>query len=42
MDLTSFTLCKENNMPVIVFNMDIKGNLEKLISGEKIGTLIKK
>jgi uridylate kinase len=29
-------------MPVIVFNMDIKGNLEKLISGEKIGTLIKK
>lgn len=42
MDLTSFTLCKENNMPVIVFNMDIKGNLEKLMSGEKIGTLIKK
>jgi len=42
MDLTSFTLCKENNMPVIVFNMDKKGNLEKLISGEKIGTLIKK
>ncbi|MCK9255037.1 MAG: UMP kinase [Bacteroidales bacterium] len=41
MDLTSFTLCKENNMPVIVFDMDTKGNLEKLISGEKIGSLIK-
>lgn len=40
MDLTSFTLCKENNMPVIVFDMDTKGNLEKLIDGENIGTLV--
>ena len=40
MDLTAFTLCKENNMPIIVFNMNKKGNLEKIISGEKIGTLI--
>jgi uridylate kinase len=40
MDLTAFTLCKENNMPVIVFNMNKKGNLEKIISGERIGTLI--
>lgn len=41
MDLTAFTLCMENKMPVIIFNMNIPGNLEKLISGEKIGTLIK-
>jgi uridylate kinase len=40
MDLTATTLCKENNLPVLVFNMDIKGNLEKVIRGEKIGTLI--
>jgi uridylate kinase len=42
LDLTAFTMCKENNMPIIVFNMNEKGNLAKLISGEKIGTLIKK
>jgi len=41
MDLTAFTLCKENKLPLIVFNMNIKGNLKKLISGEKIGTLVK-
>ncbi len=41
MDITAFTMCRENNMPVIVFNMNIKDNLQKLISGEKIGTLIK-
>jgi len=41
MDLTAFTLCKENKLPVIVFNMNIPGNLKKLISGEKIGTLVK-
>jgi uridylate kinase len=40
MDLTATTLCKENNLPVLVFNMDINGNLEKVIRGEKIGTLI--
>ena len=40
MDLTAFTLCKKNNMPIIVFNMNKKGNLEKIISGERIGTLI--
>jgi uridylate kinase len=41
MDLTAFTLCMENEMPVIVFNMNDKGNLMKLISGEKVGTLVK-
>lgn len=41
LDLTAFTMCKENELPIIVFNMNEKGNLKKLISGEKIGTLIK-
>lgn len=40
MDLTSFTMCKENNMPIIVFDMNTKGNLKKVILGEKIGTLV--
>ncbi|MDX9905207.1 MAG: UMP kinase [Bacteroidales bacterium] len=40
MDLTAFTLCEENKIPVIVFNMNIKGNLIKLLNGEKIGTRI--
>ncbi len=40
MDLTSFTMCKENNMPIIVFDMNKPGNLEKVILGEKIGTLV--
>ncbi|MCB8994216.1 MAG: UMP kinase [Bacteroidales bacterium] len=41
LDLTAFALCKENSMPVIVFDMNKKGNLKRLISGEKIGTLVK-
>lgn len=40
MDLTAFTLCKENRIPVIVFNMNQKGNLKRLIAGEKIGTVV--
>jgi uridylate kinase len=40
MDLTAFTLCRENRMPVVVFDMDFEGNLAKLLAGEKIGTLI--
>lgn len=40
MDLTAFTLCKENNLPVIVFNMNQKGNLLKLVQGKKIGTIV--
>jgi uridylate kinase len=40
MDLTSFTLCKENNMPVIVFDMDTPGNLEKIVKNEITGTII--
>lgn len=40
MDLTAFTMCKENNINVVVFDMNKEGNLSKLISGEKIGTLV--
>ncbi len=40
MDMTAFTLCQENNLPIIVFDMNKKGNLNKLISGENVGTLI--
>ncbi len=40
MDLTATTLCRENNLPVVVFNMDVKGNLVRLMSGEKVGTLV--
>lgn len=42
MDMTAFAMCRENNLPVYVFNMNQKGNLLKFISGEKIGTLVKK
>jgi uridylate kinase len=40
MDLTAFTLCRENHLPIIVFNMNVKGNLLKIINGEKIGTVV--
>ena len=40
MDLTATTMCKENNLPIVVFNMDIKGNLIKVLSGENIGTVV--
>lgn len=40
MDLTAFTLCKENNMPMLVFDMNTKGNLTKVLEGENIGTLV--
>ncbi|MBP6872772.1 MAG: UMP kinase [Bacteroidales bacterium] len=40
MDLTAFTMCEENQLPILVFNMNIKGNLIKLLNGEKIGTRI--
>lgn len=40
MDLTAFTMCRENNMPVLVFDMNKPGNLRKVLEGENIGTLI--
>ncbi|MFW5890549.1 MAG: uridine monophosphate kinase, partial [Marinilabiliaceae bacterium] len=41
MDLTATAMCKENNLPVLVFNMDEVGNLMKVMNGEKTGTLVK-
>ena len=40
MDMTAFALSQENNLPIIVFDMNTKGNLEKVISGENIGTIV--
>jgi uridylate kinase len=41
MDLTAFTLCRENNLPIIVFDINKKGNLAKIINGENTGTTVK-
>jgi uridylate kinase len=41
MDMTAFTLCMENNLPIIVFNMNKEGNLRRVVTGEKVGTLVK-
>ena len=40
MDLTAFTLCQENHLPIIVFDMNKKGNLKKILAGKKIGTIV--
>jgi uridylate kinase len=40
MDMTAFTLCRENNVPIIVFDMNKQGNLMKVVTGEKVGTLV--
>ncbi|MCC6600908.1 MAG: UMP kinase [Crocinitomicaceae bacterium] len=40
MDMTAFTLCNENKLPIIVFDMNREGNLKKLISGDNVGTLV--
>jgi uridylate kinase len=40
MDLTATCMCKENNLPIIVFDMDTVGNLKKVMTGENIGTLV--
>jgi uridylate kinase len=41
MDMTAFTLCMENNLPIIVFDMNTPGNLKKVVTGEHVGTLVK-
>jgi uridylate kinase len=41
MDMTAFTLCKENNLPIIVFDMDTTGNLKRLLEGEQVGTIVR-
>jgi uridylate kinase len=40
MDMTAFTLCQENNLPIMVFDMNQRGNLIKIIEGQELGTLI--
>ena len=40
MDLTAFTLCQENNLPIKVFNMNVEGNLTKVCEGKNVGTLV--
>ncbi len=40
MDMTAFTLCKENQLPIVVFDMNTRGNLLRVINGEKVGTLV--
>ena len=40
MDLTAITLCQENNLPIVVFDMNKQGNLKRLMEGEKVGTLV--
>lgn len=42
MDLTAFALCQENNLPIYVFDMNKAGNLQKVVEGENIGTLVSK
>ncbi|MGY8926449.1 MAG: UMP kinase [Flavobacteriales bacterium] len=41
MDMTAFTLCKENNLPIIVFDMDTPGNLKQVVDGEQVGTIVR-
>ena len=41
MDLTSFTMCKENAMPIIVFDMNKEGELSRVLRGEKVGTIVR-
>ena len=40
MDMTAFTLCKENKLPILVFNMNKKGNLARVLNGDQEGTLV--
>jgi uridylate kinase len=41
MDMTAFTICSENNMPIVVFDVNVRGNLAALLKGEKVGTIVK-
>jgi uridylate kinase len=41
MDMTAFTLCKENDLPIIVFDMDTPGNLVRLLKGDQVGTIVR-
>ncbi len=41
MDMTAFTLCKENDLPIIIFDMDTPGNLMKVMNGDQVGTIVR-
>ncbi len=41
MDMTAFTLCKENDLPIIIFDMDTPGNLKKVLDGDQVGTIVR-
>jgi len=41
MDMTAFTLCQENDIPIVVFNINVKDNLKNVVLGDKIGTIVK-
>jgi uridylate kinase len=41
MDMTAFTLCKENDLPIIIFDMDTPGNLKKVLNGDQVGTIVR-
>lgn len=41
MDMTAFTLCKENDLPIIVFDMDTPGNLKRVVEGDQVGTIVR-
>jgi uridylate kinase len=40
MDMTAFTLCMENDLPIVVFDMNKPGNLRRVVTGEKVGTVV--
>jgi len=40
MDMTAVSLCRENNLPIVVFNMDVPGNLFALVEGQNVGTVV--
>jgi uridylate kinase len=40
MDSTAISLCKDNNLPIIIFNLNQRGNIRKVVTGEKIGSLV--
>jgi uridylate kinase len=40
MDATAISLCRENNLPIIVFNLNVPGNIRRVVLGEKIGSLV--
>jgi uridylate kinase len=41
MDSTAFALCMDNNLPIVVFNMSDRRNIDKIVSGERVGTLVR-